>query len=185
MTRNRRNFMLATIVSLLGATAAIPMIVSGTASAQENSRICGREWTTDANSKFKERIFRIYEVPKEGSAECDWAKSSSNDSKNPLNSPFKLGEQTGTFWNTSAVRVMTCEDFTKKLREDPTSTTVGSRGPGVRRIENYSDNKPIMDETDICNNMDRSDNRFEMERYWLYQPNYESNFAEGPWKFQG
>ena len=46
MARTRRKYILATIVSLLG-TAAIPVIVSGTASAN-NSRVCGREFVEHA-----------------------------------------------------------------------------------------------------------------------------------------
>lgn len=170
--------MLATVVSLLGATAAIPMVVSGTASAQTNSRICGREFVTNANSKFKEKVFLIYEVPKEGSAECNQAKSEnplgSGKRENPLFGPFKVKETAGIFWETTGVDHVVCEDFTSDLVGDP-----------ARNIEFIGDNFPAnKDKKDICHNMNRSDTIFEMEAYWLYLSNYESNHAEGPWKFQ-
>ncbi len=178
MTTTKRRYLLTALVSLLGATAAIPVIVSGTASAQENSRICGRGWSTDNNSKYREKIYRVYEVPKEGSAECDWARSSSNHSENPLQFP-NTDEKVGSWWVTWAIGQITCEEFVELLVKDPNWEDKTKK----RDIYFVGGGFPDENKDDLCQSMNRSDTRATMRRYWAYLHDFNAQPDDMPWHF--
>lgn len=167
MKGRKRTALLATVVSLVGVAAAVPMIVSGTASAQSGSRLCGRLYQTTQGSNIpKETVIRLYEVQKNDRASaCD--EASKKAGRSVFDSPFNLAQKNSRFWNDDgiAIDMEKCEDFkTGHL--------------GGRELNFIGDNWPAKDQNDICNNMNRSDTVFEMETYWLHDLN-----GSGKWDF--
>lgn len=167
MTGRKRKALLAAVVSLFGMTAAVPMIVSGTASAQSGSRLCGRVYETTPGSDIpKETVILLYEVQKNdrGTA-CDRAKKKHH--QGAFDSPFDLAQKNSRFWNDdgAGIDMEICEDFkTYRL--------------GGRELNFLGDNWPANDQNDICNNMNRSDTIFDMEAYWLHDRD-----GQGKWDF--
>jgi hypothetical protein len=152
MTPKKRRILLATVASLIGVTAAIPMIVSGTASAQEGSRICGRKYhTTDPNAKITEVVFRIYDTPKHDLATC--AAAQHGGGRTAFDSGFKFVNGS---WDGAGVQIGTifCEDFSKYQLGD---------------FKILDDGTNPYDQFDICNNMKRSENVGDLNAYFLYK----------------
>ena len=180
MTRGKRKVLLTAAVAALGV-GAVPIIAPGTASAQTNSRLCGRYWHSD---KTGETVTRFYEVSKISRNVCDLAHVlvpvSTSEERGPEDSPFQIRDESWkarenpnwgdgvNHWSTSSFRFVVCEG------DDPSSFTqrpVEFGGRGGRNLNFIGDNFPTYDQYDICNNMDRSDTTFEMEAYWLYDDN--------------
>jgi len=181
MTGRKRTALLATVVSLLGTAVAVPMIVSGTASAQSGSRLCGKFFATKDRS---ERVTLLYEVPKDTpggfpSVPCTAAKDSN---LGPFDSPFNPENKTPTpdpenptfniklkvadtkVWeHVNDVESWECESYSTLIREGHSNI-----------LKTIGDNFPLTtaDQNDLCNNMNRSDTLATMQRYWLYNDEY-------------
>ncbi len=163
MTRTKRKALIGAIVGAFAVAAAIPMVVSGTASAQTNSRLCGR---TFKSPRTNEVTVRLIEVRKSDSLVCNEAKLLLRAGGNQITakqSPFLRTFKDTAFddWPSAGFKQVVCEDW--KTR--PTDTG----GLGDKDINFIGDNFPLPhDQYDICNNMNRSDTIFEMNEYWLY-----------------
>ncbi len=167
MRRSKRKALIAAIVSVCGVAVAMPMIVSGTASAQSGSRLCGRFWTsTDAATGKQEMAANLYEVRKNDDPVCDRAKSElpigKGESRSPNDGPFKdrLKNKDVQSWHAGGIAFVVCEDWKTRTLEFG----------GLENLDlNFiGDNWPANDQFDICNNMNRSDTLFDMNSYWLY-----------------
>ena len=167
MTNTKRKALLAAIAAVCGVAVAVPMVVSGTASAQTNSRLCGRFWTsTDATGK-REMAANLYEVRKNDDPVCDRAKSElpigKGEPRSPNDGPFKgrLKNKDVQTWQAGGFAFVVCEDW------KPRNLEFG----GLENLElNFIGNNfpSPHDQFDICNNMNRSDTTFDMQSYWLY-----------------
>lgn len=188
MTGRKRTALLATVVSLVGVAAAVPMMVSGTASAQEGSRLCGRIFHTTPGSVDdkgvtlpQETVILLYEVQKNDRGRACSKANQTDGSFNglrPFESPFDLIQKNKRFWNGDgdAIDMETCETFTTAT--PPRGGRLGNRGlEFLKKTPTDNTKTPIdnwpatKDQADICNNMNRSDTIFEMERYWLHDKN--------------
>lgn len=168
MTRTKRKALLAAIVAVCGVTAAVPMIVSGTASAQAGSRLCGRFWTsTDPDTGVREMAANLYEVRDADKTVCGRAKSElplgKSEPRSPNYGPFKerLKEKDVKTWTEAGFAFEICEDWKSRKLE------LG----GLENLElNFlGKNFPeAHNQVDICDNMNRSDTILEMNSYWLY-----------------
>ncbi len=161
MRNTKRKALLATVLGLAAVAAAIPIVVSGTASAQTNSRLCGRYFKSPTTGEV---VTRILEVRKSDKAVC---AESNFGGINPSDFPGRdsLKDQnlgTGDFWTTDTFEFVVCEDWKTRAVE--------FGGLENREIEFLGDNFPTPhDQYDICHNMNRSDTAFDIEAYWLYE----------------
>ena len=161
MRNTKRKALLATVLGLAAVTAAIPMVVSGTASAQTNSRLCGQYFKSKTTGEV---VTKLLEVRKSDKAVCSGDRF---DAINPSSFPGRksLRDQnlgTEDFWTTDSFKFVVCED----LKTRP----VEFGGLGNLEIDFNGDNFPTPhDQFDICQNMNRSDTTFDIEAYWLYE----------------
>jgi hypothetical protein len=164
MTGKKRKALLGAVLGALALTAAVPMVVSGTASAQTNSRLCGRAFKSPRTGEITARVI---EVRKDDSIACNEAKllnRAGGDQLTPKQSPFLrqfVDLESADDWPSASFQQVVCEEFKNRSPE------IG--GTGNKNITFVGDNFPLPnDQWDICTNMNRSDTIFEMEEYWLY-----------------
>lgn len=161
MPDTKRRALLATVLGLAAVAAAIPMVISGTASAQTNSRLCGRYFTSRTTGEV---VTKILEVRRSDKAVCRGDKFGGiNPSDFPGRDSLKdqkLGNEDS--WTTNTFEFVVCEAWKTRAVE--------FGGLGNREIEFLGDNFPTPhDQSDICQNMNRSDTTFDIEAYWLYE----------------
>ncbi len=166
MTRTKRKALLATVLGLAAVVAATPLVISGTASAQTNARLCGRYWVSEDRGDEKgtgEVVTRLYEVTKGDPAPCS---TGNIGDEFPKGFPGTLREQGKTVreWSTDDFKMVVCEDWkTRDLR-------IG--GLGNKDLNFIGDNFPAEhNQTDICQNMNRNETIFDNGAYWLYEDN--------------
>lgn len=163
MTSTKRKALLGVIVGAFAVAAAVPMIVSGTASAQTNSRLCGRVFKSPRTAEVTVRIF---EVRKSDSIVCKEAAllhRAGGDQLTARQSPFLRTFKDTSFddWPSAAFKMHECEGWRNRPMNDG--------GLGDKDINFIGDNFPQPhDHFDICTNMNRSDTIFDMNEYWLY-----------------
>lgn len=126
-----------TAVTLLGA---IPLISPGTASAQPDSRICGRHWSNGVDN-----LFLIYEVQKVDDGVC---RAAIADQSDPATSGFS-----GTW-------TLVSESVAADGWENP-------QQPGaIFMLE--CEQLPLTSSGDVCHQMERTDGISNIHRYWVY-----------------
>ena len=168
MTRTKRKALLAAVLGLAAVATAVPMVITGTASAQTNARLCGRFWESVDRSGGEEKgtgevVTRLYEVTKGDRLSC---KSGNISDEFPKGFPGTLKEQGKTVreWHTDDFAMVVCEDWkTRDLK-------IG--GLGNKALNFIGDNFPEeKNQTDICQNMNRNETVFDNGAYWLYENN--------------
>ncbi len=187
MKSAKRKALLASIVALCGVAVAVPVVVSGTASAQTGSRLCGRYYISqNPETKQFEMAANLYEVPESGGAPCRLAKSEQPIGyaypRNPRDSPMwnnYINQDRFFGWQATGYANIRCEDWKNR------ALIQGGLGglPLVFHGENWAGQR---DQDDICDNMKRSDDQFNMVSYWLYygfdangQPESTVHFMQG------
>jgi hypothetical protein len=185
MGRLNRKKLLAKLAGTLGTVIALTMVNPQAASAQPGSRLCGTSWKS---AKTAEVITRIYEVPKFRSGSvCNRA---SRMGMAIADSPFagRLKDKDFRNWATFTVKVQrrvwswgfgwneVAYDASSRFRrvacESWRDRAEGWGGAGGRDLNFIGDDWPYpRNQTDICENMNRSDTLFDMHRYWLYNDN--------------
>lgn len=174
---------LALIASILGGAAFVPVVLSGQASAQSGSRICGRAWEIrEPGNTGGEFIYKIYEVDKNSSyltLTCATARDGGASEPDPTWGPDLIKNNLAYVkdgiaerdWTEFVIDNRECENFTNEVKNGKDI---------VFKDDGTSWSNPNQD--DICNTMNKSENLGEMKAYWLM---FNSNTKNWVWIFHG